>query len=169
MKKFLAPLAFLSMLAPHHAGAAPVFEDLDAIDELTALMASSVGREALPVDRRIKLARCPEAVAIDFADRDSLAVRCKSINWRLRVPLAASRSDATLHGAATQRAALTAPAIRRGDNVSLEIRTETFTVSYAATAIDDAAVGQQVRLRTGDNRWPIRAIAVAPGRARMDD
>lgn len=166
MKKLCLSAALLAVLSPAMALAVPAHEDVDAIDELTAIVAGSIGRTAMPIDRRIKLSRCPDAVSISIADKDSLAVRCPGNSWRLRVPLVAA-------GATTRFAAPLAgaglPVIRRGDPVRLEIRTEAFAVSYAATAMDDAAAGQSFRVRTVDARVPVRAVAVARGRATLDD
>lgn len=166
MKMLSLSFALAAACAAPAALAVPAFEDIDALDELTAMVASSIGRTAQPVDRRIKLTRCPEAVSVAVADKDSLAVRCPGNNWRLRVPL---MHMAATTGAQTSGVSAALPAIRRGDNVRLEIRTEAFSVTYAATAMDDAAVGQSLRLRTGDARVPVRGVAVAPGRAKLDD
>jgi flagellar basal body P-ring formation protein FlgA len=158
------------LLPAAHAGA---LEDFEALDALTAMVAASAGRTAVPIDRRIKLARCPEAVSVGVADRDNLVVRCASIGWRLRVPLAAARAaTGDSVGTAATAVPATAPqkaAIRRGDRVRLDIRTESFSVSYSATAIDDAAVGDRVRLRTADAKAPLLAIATGPGRAQLAD
>src|SRR3546814_7355327 len=58
--KILAGLAACAITAPYGAGAQQAAEDWQAIDALTATVANALGRTATPIDRRIKLARCPE-------------------------------------------------------------------------------------------------------------
>ena len=149
-------------LAACTAAANPAFaqqahEDWQAIDVLTAMVASALGRTATPVDRRIKLARCPEQ-----------AVRCASLGWRLRVPMSGPANAAP---AATgfARPTASAPVIRRGDNVRVTIDTDSFSVSYAAVAAEDGRVGETIALRGNDTKSSLSATVIGPGRARLDD
>lgn len=160
-------------LAACTAAANPAFaqqahEDWQTIDVLTAMVASALGRTATPVDRRIKLARCPEQASVTAIDANALAVRCASLGWRLRVPMSGPANAAP---AATgfARPTASAPVIRRGDNVRVTIDTDSFSVSYAAVAAEDGRVGETIALRGNDAKSSLSATVIGPGRARLDD
>ncbi|MBW8294545.1 flagella basal body P-ring formation protein FlgA [Sphingopyxis sp.] len=143
-------------------------EDWKTIDVLTAMVASALGRTATPVDRRIKLARCPEQASVTAIDANALAVRCASLGWRLRVPMSGP-ANVAYAAAGFTRPAASAPVIRRGDNVRVTIDTESFSVSYAAVAAEDGRVGETIALRGNDARSSLSAKVIGPGRARLDD
>lgn len=155
------------------AAANPVFaqqanEDWQTIDVLTAMVANAMGRTATPVDRRIKLARCPEQASVTPIDANALAVRCASLGWRLRVPMTTPAGAAPM-ATSYSRSAASAPVIRRGDNVRVTIDTENFSVSYTAVATEDGRVGETIGLRGSDAKSPLSAIVIGPGRARIND
>lgn len=167
----LAPaLAPAFVLAPA-ASAQQATEDWQTIDTLTQMVASAMGRSATPIDRRIKLARCPEQASVTAVDAQTLAVRCASLGWRLRVPMTApagtAPSFAPVPAAFGQPAA--APVIRRGDNVRVSIETESFAISYSATATQDGRLGETIALRGSDARSMLSAVVTGPGRARLQD
>lgn len=143
-------------------------EDWQTIDVLTAMVASALGRTATPVDRRIKLARCPEQASVTAIDANALAVRCASLGWRLRVPMSGP-ANAAPASTGFSRPAASAPVIRRGDNVRVTIDTESFSVSYAAVAAEDGRVGETIALRGNDAKSSLSARVIGPGRARLDD
>ncbi|MGB3847829.1 MAG: flagellar protein, partial [Sphingopyxis sp.] len=80
-------VAALAMMAPAEAPGQLPLEDWQTIDLLTQMVASTMGRTATPIDRRIRLARCPEQASVTAIDAQTLAVRCSSLGWRLRVPM----------------------------------------------------------------------------------
>src|SRR3546814_5437809 len=99
-----------------------------------------MGRTAAPVDRRIKLQRGPEQATITAIDAQTLAVRCPSLGWRVRVPMAGGADAASglvPYAAPANYARPAAPAIHRGDNVRVSIETESFAIHYSATATED--------------------------------
>lgn len=160
-------------LAAFAAAANPAFaqqanEDWQTIDVLTAMVASALGRTATPVDRRIKLARCPEQASVTAIDANALAVRCASLGWRLRIPMSGP-ANAAPTPTAYARTTSSAPAIRRGDNVRVTIDTASFSVSYAAVAAEDGRVGETIALRGNDSKSSLSATVIGPGRARLDD
>src|SRR3546814_15539549 len=71
------------------------YGDWQAIDNRTAIVAGAMRRTAAPVDRRIKLQRCPEQATITAIDAQTLAVRCPSLGWRVRVPMAGGADAAS--------------------------------------------------------------------------
>ncbi|WP_439567040.1 flagella basal body P-ring formation protein FlgA [Sphingopyxis sp.] len=158
--------------AAHPAYAQQATEDWQTIDVLTDMVAGAMGRTATPVDRRIKLARCPEQASVTAIDANALAVRCASLGWRLRVPLstpAAGAANAAPTAVSYSRPVAGAPVIRRGDNVRVTIDTESFSISYAAIAAEDGRVGETIALRGSDAKSSLSATVTGPGRARLDD
>lgn len=150
------------------AHAQPAQEDWQAIDVLTDMVATAMGRTATPIDRRIKLARCPEQASVTAIDANALAVRCPSLGWRLRVPMTAPPGAAPTT-AGTARAAAAAPVIRRGDNVRVTIDTASYSIGYAAVATEDGRVGETIGLRGSDAKSMLSATVTGPGRARIGD
>jgi flagella basal body P-ring formation protein FlgA len=141
-------------------------QDWQTVDMLTQAVAGAMGRTATPVDRRIKLARCSEQVAVTASDAQTLAVRCASLGWRLRVAMTGPAGAAPV-SAAFARPAQSAPVIRRGDNVRVTIDAANYSISYAAVATEDGRVGETIALRGSDAKSMLSAIVVGPGIARM--
>src|SRR3546814_12356133 len=116
------------------------------------------------VDRRIKLQRCPEQATITAIDAQTLAVRCPSLGWRVRVPMAGGADAASglvPYAAPANYARPAAPAIHRGDTVRVSIETERFATHYSATATAHARAGDPNALRAPANRR-VRRPAVPP-------
>lgn len=160
----IAALAVGLALAPA-ARAQVASEDWQAIDTLTQTVAGAMGRTATPIDRRIKLARCPEQATVTPIDAQTLAVRCQSLGWRLRVPMTGGAVTAP----ASLAAPSSAPAIRRGDNVRVTIDSANFSVSYSAVATQDGRIGETIALRGNDAKNMLGAVVTGPGRARIQD
>lgn len=167
-RKIFACLAACAIAAPFAAHAQQGSEDWQTIDVLTDMVAKAMGRNATPVDRRIRLARCPEQASVTAIDAQTLAVRCASLGWRLRVPMTAP-ADAAPVAASFVRPPASAPVIRRGDNVRVTIETESYSISYAAIATQDGRVGETIALRGNDAKSSLSATVTGPGRARLDD
>lgn len=140
----IAPFALASVLPSS-------FEDLAQIDARIAAFGV-----AAPVDRRLKLARCPQPAEIGEFGGNAIVVRCPSLGWRILVPLQAS--------------ALTPsdPDVRKGDVVDLTVDGDGFSVSASATALEDGRVGRSIRLRTSQENAPVSASVVGAGRARIN-
>jgi flagellar basal body P-ring formation protein FlgA len=143
-------LFILPLLMP----VAPMLEDIPALDQRIAEVASF---EARPLDRRLRLARCPEGAAINEA-AGAITVRCASLGWSLRVNAAISANRAA-----------SPPAIRRGETVQVMIVGESYTISHEAVATEDAATGAPVRVKFASSAKTMVATAIAPGKARMVD
>jgi flagella basal body P-ring formation protein FlgA len=158
----------LAVAMPAEATGQAASEDWQTIDVLTAMVANAMGRTATPIDRRIKLARCPEQASVTAIDSSTLAVRCPSLGWRLRVPMTGP-AGAGAAGGFVAKPAATTPVVRRGDNVRVTIDTESFSISYAATATQDGRVGELIALRGGDAKSALSAVVTGPGRARLAD
>jgi flagellar basal body P-ring formation protein FlgA len=152
------PLALLLGAAPL---AAQQMEDVDALD---AQIAASIGAEigapggaAQAVDRRLKLARCSEALDIAPSPFGDAIVRCKSLGWRIRVPLVQG----------TQGIASREMLVKRGESVNLVIGGNGFEVSVAATALEDGGLGKSIRVKSPTASAAIVATVDSRGVVRI--
>jgi flagella basal body P-ring formation protein FlgA len=168
-RKILATLAACAIAAPIAAQGQAAVEDWQAIDALTATVASALGRTAVPIDRRIRLARCPEPATVTAIDANTLAVRCAPLGWRLRVAMTGGAAGSSPAAAPFARPAPGAPVVRRGDNVRVSIDTPSYSISYAAIAVEDGRVGETIALRGSDRKSTLSATVTGPGAARIDD
>lgn len=136
---------------------AQAVEDLDRLDSriefMTGAAVGEPGGAIAPVDRRLKLAACPQPASIEWAGTDVLAIRCAPIGWRLRVGIAAQ-------GSAQGKAALN---VHRGDTVEVSVEGDAFDVTTTAIALDDGVKGASVRLKLGSSGTQSSAIVTGPG------
>jgi flagella basal body P-ring formation protein FlgA len=126
------------------------------------MVAAARGQSAAPIDRRIKLARCPEQASVTAIDAQTLAVRCAPLGWRLRVPMTGP-VGAVPAAAGFARPSSGAPVIRRGDNVRVTIETRAYSISYAAIATQDGRVGETIALRGADAKSTLSATVTGAG------
>jgi flagella basal body P-ring formation protein FlgA len=178
-------LIFVAGVGIATSAGAQSFQDLGEIEaRVVAALGAGIGEPggpARPVDRRLRLAACPEPLTVDEPALGAIAVRCPSLNWRIRVPItqggAAGRvADSGADSGprevpqverSVERAARAAPVIRRGDPVALVVQTGSFTVSRQAVAEQDGAPGQRIRVRTEPRAQPIVGQVLADGRVLM--
>ena len=75
------------------------FENLDRIDSLVAMTVGAnlgqPGGPVAPVDRRLRLAACPQVPSVEGPVFGAAIVKCDTIGWRIRVPLIAGGQNAT--------------------------------------------------------------------------
>ncbi|MBC2665625.1 flagella basal body P-ring formation protein FlgA [Novosphingobium flavum] len=147
--------------------AATAFADPAAIDqtvaEFTGAPLGTPGGAAQGVDRRLKLAACRNPLSLGWyaGRRDTVLVQCPdAAGWRLFVPL--------LQNALAPAQA--APAILRGEAVTILISGEGFTVFQPGQALDGGAVGSWIRVKNAASAGaePVRARIVRPGLVRLD-
>jgi flagella basal body P-ring formation protein FlgA len=132
------------------------FADLAAIDsQVAAFIGAPVGAPGgavMPVDRRLRLQACaaPLTVSWNGLRRDSVQVQCPVAGgWRIFVQL----TTATMGGA------MAAPAVNRGDAVTIAVTGDSFTVSQPGEALEGGAVGAWIRVRPVRSRGPAYATA----------
>lgn len=185
MKRITPALAVLCLFLPasvatREAVAAPAsaFTDPDAIDAavaaFTGAQAGDVGGAIRPVDRRLRLAPCRQALAVDWHGpagappasafpasaspvgalrRDTLVVRCPDVGgWRIFVPVRGEAGSAP-----------TAPAVLRGEAPTVTVAGAGFAVSQAGEALDAGPVGAWIRVRVSGKSEPLRAKVIRPG------
>lgn len=156
-------IAILATIAVSLTTAAPLraqsqFEDLDALDaRISVALAPAI---AQPVDRRLKLARCPEGAVVEPATVGAFAVRCTSVGWRIRVPLLATSGFA---------AAATAPIVHRGENVEIVIGGENYQVVATGTALEDGLQGKPIRVKFLTATAAMTATVTGPGKVFVQD
>lgn len=151
-------------------------QDWQSVDAMTQNIARALGREAAPIDPRIKLAQCPEKPEVTAMNANALAVRCASLGWRLRVAMLGANSRAMgndfseIYAASAQkqpRQRSEPPTIRRGDAVRVSIETTSYSVSYSAIATQEGRIGEAISLRGADPKNPIIAVVSGPGTASI--
>ena len=142
--------------------AAATFTDPAAIDRevagFTGAAAGGVGG-AVPVDQRLRLAPCTAPLALTWrGDRhDTVLVQCPDAGgWHLFLAVRGSSRPAS--GVA---------AVARGEQVTVAITGDGFTVSQSGEALESGVVGDWIRVSpVKDGKAasdPIRAQVVRPG------
>ncbi|SFS12833.1 flagella basal body P-ring formation protein FlgA [Sphingomonas jatrophae] len=157
-------LPVLLLAAP--AAAAP-FQNLAALEtRLTGALGAGIGEvggPAAPIDRRLKLAACPQPVSIEPPALGAVTLACPAIGWKLRVPL----KRLAMTSAAGSPAMRAAPVIKRGDPVELVAERDGFVVSTQTVAQEDGVAGGRIRLRADAKAPVVIAEVVELGRARI--
>lgn len=146
------------------AARAQNFENLDRLDSLVAMTMGANRGEAggpiAPIDRRLRLAACPDTPKIDGPQMNAAIVSCPAIGWRIRVPLAAIQKaqKAQISAAsAMSDAPSQAVVIKKGDPVQLVAGDDNFSVSRPMIAEEDGAVGAIIRVRQDARANPVMA------------
>lgn len=147
------------------------FQDLDALDAQIAASlgapAGSPGGAAYPLDRRLRLAACNEAIRVAAPSQGATAVSCGSNGWRIRVavlPSATPPSRGAGDGGNAGRPASAAAdeMVARGEQVRASIVGTGFSVSTMATAEESGAQGQRIRIRIEGRARPVYATVTGP-------
>jgi len=146
------------------------FENIDRLEQrvIGALGAGigETGGPSAPIDRRLRLARCPSPAQINPPVMGALPLSCPEIGWRLRVPLVRV-STAMGMGGGMAVAFKAAPVIRKGDPVELFVETAGFSVSTEAIAQEDGAMGDRIRVKSDPKAPVMIAEIVEGGRVRL--
>lgn len=164
--------AFLTLFGLWSTAAqAQQFENLDRLDSIVAMtVGANVGQPGgavAPVDRRLKLAACPDMPQVSGPVFGAAMVECKPIGWRIRVPLIPGGAVA----ATPQTYARAAPArreiiVKRGDPVQLVAGGDTFSVTRMMVADEDGAAGDMIRVREDRKSDPVLAQVAEDGIVR---
>jgi flagella basal body P-ring formation protein FlgA len=146
------------------------FQDLNALEtQVTAALGAGIGQPggpASPIDRRLKLSPCPAPVVIEPPALGAVALRCKEIGWRIRVPLEATPA-AVQQGWGTAPQAKAEPIIKRGDQVELTADAGSFTVTTVAVAEQDGAAGDHIRVRPASKAGTVIGVVTEDGRVSL--
>lgn len=175
-----AVAAYLYPLAPLHAQAAGFIDPAAIEAEVARFTGAGMGQPggaALPIDRRLRLARCTAPLALSWrgqgqgqgqaTGQDMVVVQCPG-GWRLFVALSGGGQSAA--------AALVIgpPVIAKGDAVTIVVRGDGYSVSQGGEALEPGAPGAWIRVRAGekspgDRNETLRARVIRPGLVEMTD
>jgi flagellar basal body P-ring formation protein FlgA len=146
------PAIMISLMLYPGRATAQAFEDLPALDAqiVSLLEGDSEMKDAVaaPVDRRLKLVRCPQPVRIEPVQMGAIAVRCLPVGWRIRVPVLFKTAPDQF---------IEKKMVRRGDAVELIITGAGFEISTSAVALDDGILDQTIRVKTLTGKAPVIA------------
>jgi flagella basal body P-ring formation protein FlgA len=138
---------------------AQTFQDPAAIDlavvTATGAAIGQVGGAITPVDRRLKLAACPDILQTDAPVLGAIAIRCPARGWRIRVPLI----NAPAIAPASEPAAII---VKRGENLELRVKGSGFEVTSTAVALEDGANGKSIRVKLPTSPVPVVATVIGP-------
>lgn len=161
----LSPLA-LPMLLPLCEPAAEARGMTDpamidrAVTEFTGAAIGTPGGARAATDPRLQLAACAGSLAVSWhtAARTAVQVECPGpVSWRIFVAITPA--------AGSTAAARAAPAVKRGDALTIMVRGRGFSVQQPGEAMQAGAVGDWIEVRTNRKGEPLRARIVRPGLA----
>lgn len=184
MRKISSLLLVLLAIGSIPALAQQKFENLDRIDSLVmTTVGANVGQPGgpvAPVDRRLRLAACPQIPTVEGPVFGAAVVKCDAVGWRIKVPLMpggmaseamGSQYVGGQYGAGQRMAAAQAPRqqalVKRGDPVQLIAGNANFSVSRAMVADEDGALGEMIRVREDRRSAPVIAQVVEMGMVRV--
>lgn len=152
------------------AAYAQPFENLDRLDSIVAMTVGAnigaPGGATAPVDRRLKLAACPQVPDVTGPVFGAAMVECKPLGWRIRVPLnQAQPQTAQGRPAAMQKQVV----VKRGDPVQLVAGGSAFMVTRMMIADEDGAAGDMIRVREDKKSDPVMARVQETGIVRAPD
>lgn len=163
MRSTLAIMTALASYASANAASAQAgFYDLVNVDRAVASFTGAgigqPGGAALPVDRRMRLANCFGSLVVSWygTRQDNVLVQCPDPGgWRLFVAVAGNSRQGA--------AAAEAPAVARGEALTISVEGDGFTVSQSGEAMEAGPIGAWIRVRTSVKTTPIRARIARPG------
>ena len=159
MKRLLALFGLIASPALGQGIVDPAAIDR-AVADFTGASLGTPGGAALAVDRRLRLAACtvPLTLGLYGQRHDAVLVQCPTAGWRLYIPLKADPA-----------APAAAPAIMRGDTVTIALGGEGFAVSQPGEALEAGPVGGWIKVRTlATGGTPLRARVIRPGLVGID-
>lgn len=149
------------IVAPPRAYAQQGFENLDRLDSLVAMsVGANRGQPGGPIttiDRRLRLAPCPQQPAVDVGQMNAATVSCAALGWRIRVPLAPGQQAQNPQIARAYSAVPQQIVIKKGDPVQLVAGNEEFSISRMMIADEDGAIGSLIRVRQDPKATPVMA------------
>jgi flagella basal body P-ring formation protein FlgA len=165
----------LASLGTAPALAQQKFENLDRLDSLVAMTVGAnmgqPGGPVAPVDRRLRLAPCPQTPSVDGPVFGAAVVKCDAIGWRIRVPLVPGGAVAGAPSPALRRVAVASvpkeALIKKGDPVQLIAGGSAFSISRAMIADEDGAMGEMIRVREDKKATPVIAQVMDLGIVRV--
>jgi len=162
------------LLTAAPVAAAQSFQSTAQLDEaVVQFTGASIGMDGgaqMPIDPRLKLAKCAMPQFNWLSDRqDAVVINCMAPAWKVYVPV--RRLTRTVPERATQTVAAAPakpePVIRRGDPIMVEAGAEGFSITRDGVAMGDAPVGGRLLVKIDPAKPPIQAVAMESGRAAL--
>ena len=175
---FMAPLLLLAAMLLSSFATPANAQNFENLDRLDSLVAASVGANrgepggpVAPIDRRLRLASCPQLPVVEPVKMNAATVSCASLGWRIRVPLALSGQAAAPRQTADYNVPSAAPShaivVKKGDPVQLIAGNDSFTISRVMIADEDGAIGAMIRVRQDSRAAPVTARVESSGVVRI--
>lgn len=165
------PLALLAAAPLSAQTALPPAQDLNQLEQIVVTtLGADVGRPGgpmVPIDRRMRLAACPIGIQVDPPSAGAVTVRCTTAGWRLRVPLMRASSQTANGTADGGRTAFASADVRKGDPVQLVAQGTSYSISVDATALEDANIGNRIRVSPASKGGTLFAEVIDVGRVRL--
>ena len=147
----------LAVLLSSAATAGSSYQDLDALDARIRASIPASGT-AIPIDRRIKLAPCPDEPEISGPVAGAVAVRCLALGWKIRVAV----MDASAAGT------IAAPLlVHRGDAIEIVAQGPGYSVTSVGTALEEGPAGASIRVKIPTSPSPLAAVVARAGVASI--
>ncbi len=134
------------------------FQSHHAIDVRVAASLVGTGLAAWPVDRRLKLAACPQGLVAELPVGGRVEIRCEQLGWRIY---------ARIDGPPATVSYATPIIIKRGDPVTVDFIAPGFSVAARGIAESDARAGERVRVRVEQKSALVIGEAMDMGRVRV--
>ncbi|MCW2388275.1 flagella basal body P-ring formation protein FlgA [Sphingobium sp. B11D3B] len=165
-------LGAMALASIHAPAKAQIFENLDRLDSLVAAsLGANLGQPGgplAPIDRRLKLAPCPQTPTVETPQMNAATVACPSLGWRIRVPLLVNRQVGNpQQNGRFSEATSSAPVVKKGDPVQLVAGNESFSISRMMIADEDGAPGALIRVREEPRATPVMARVERTGVVRI--
>lgn len=153
--RLFAGLAAVSIGTAAHAAN---YQDLDQLEARIVTTLAGAGTPT-PIDRRIKLAACPEQPEISDVVASAVSVRCKPLGWRIRVGIVgAPGADEPAE-----------PLVHRGDSIELIAQGRGYSATTSAVALDEGAAGHTIRVKIPTSSRPVSAVVTRAGVVTITD
>ena len=171
--KIVAALFATLLLSPavQAQSALPPAQDIGELEQLIVTrLGADIGQPGgplVPIDRRMRLAACPIGIQVDPPSAGAVTVRCTTAGWRLRVPLMRASSQTASGGGDGSRPGFASADIRKGDPVQLVAQGASYSISVDATALEDANIGNRIRVSPASKGGTLFAEVVDVGRVRL--
>ncbi|MFD1034213.1 flagella basal body P-ring formation protein FlgA [Sphingomonas hankookensis] len=154
---------------------AQTFQSTTQLDEaVVQFTGASIGMDGgaqMPVDPRLKLARCAMPQFGWLSDRqDAVVISCMGPAWKVYVPVRRMTRTVPERAVPTPIAAAPVkaePVIRRGDPIMVEAGAPGFSITRDGVAMGDAPVGGRLMVKVDPAKPPIQAVALESGRAAL--
>ena len=142
------------------------FQDIRKLDILVADIVGAdvgeVGGARVPIDRRLRLTKCPQEPKVEGPVFGAAIVRCPQLGWRIRVPL---RND-NMRSRKVVIAKKPEMLVRRGQNVALTYKGHGFSISRQMVAEQNGALGDAIWVKSG-RRKNSRIMATIIGNGKV--